>query len=140
MSKRIIAVTSIVSDKFKVNAGEVLDISKFTREQLKELHGLGAIRIEEVVEVPKVTDLDDLEVSTSKVTEKPEVKATTTPEVKEPKTPETLVQNSTTKPEEVKVNKVTNPPVGRMTKENIAQVGANSSLNKGDSNGESKPK
>ena len=151
MSKRIIAVTSIVSDKFKVNANEVLDISKFTREQLKELHGLGAIRIEEVIDAPKLSDLDLSElkkpIEAKTDTQKTPVSDTEAvkvepkadlPKAPEPKTPSTL--KVPTKVNPPTVVKTTNPPVGRMTKENIAQTGANSSLNKGDSSGESKPK
>lgn len=120
MTKRVVAVTSIQSDKFKIAPGDTLDVTKVTKEQLKELHDLGAIRIEEVAEESKIEKIKVVEED-----KKEEPKSNTI----KPKTPETLKPIIRDEKPNTIVKTASAPP-SRLTKENIAQTGANTSKDK----------
>jgi hypothetical protein len=133
MGKVVKAVTRIVSDKFVLEPGEILDVKLVTRKDLENLHDVGAIVIEDVAD-PKIEEtaspIEEVQkalqpnTSAAKADVKviaPKPTLEVKPEVK-PKTPETLTKPTTalTKPT---VTKTTNPPVGRLTADNIQQSG-----------------
>jgi len=107
--KKVIAVTDIVSDKFKIKTGETLDVTKVTKSQLEELHDIGAIVIEEVKEEVKEVkeEMKEVEIKKEEVT---------------PKTPATL-KAPTKEAENKPTTKVSTAPTGRMTGENIKVTG-----------------
>lgn len=59
MAKKAVAATNIKSGETFVEAGQPVDLSKFSKEELKELHANGAIEIVESKEEDDTSDAAD---------------------------------------------------------------------------------
>lgn len=66
MAKKIVAVTDIMHDNERTNAGEVLDAQKFTKEQLTRFYDRGVIRIVDDSELAPSPTLEDVKAEEEK--------------------------------------------------------------------------
>lgn len=71
MAKKVVTVITVKTDDGFVEPGEVLDVSKLSKEDVTRLYDLGAIKIEEVAN-------EEVKVEEAPKTETP-VKAASTP-------------------------------------------------------------